>query len=263
MIELDNVTVSYFNKPIFSNLNLRVAKGSFTGIVGPTGGGKSSLLRVILGLVPNVSGKVRLSQQSVSSSASLRIGYVAQGGCTDNFFPATVEQVIMMGLTCEKSKCPWFNRRDKQRVNLLAERLGISTCLQHHISDISGGQQQRAFLARALICDPELLILDEPTSDVDLRTQQSILQLLTELNNEGMTILITTHNLNGVASHLPRVLCFNRGIIAEGRPCEVFTDKLLQQTFGEGLSCIRHKGNVKVINHVTERWQVNGYEPAT
>lgn len=259
MIELTDLTVGYDYKPVFSNVNLQIPQGSFTGIVGPTGSGKSTLLLAILGLVPCAAGNVGVFKDNNSTKTPAKVGYVSQERGVDIYFPATVEQIISMGLATERRLIPWLNSKEKKRVASVAEQLGISTYLQHHIGDISGGQQQRAFLSRALISNPDLLILDEPTTGVDLGTQQNILQALFGLNRNGMTILITTHDLSGIACRLPQVLCFNHGIIGMGTPDEVFTDDVLKKTFGDGLSCITHKGNMIITNHGTTSQQVKGY----
>jgi zinc/manganese transport system ATP-binding protein len=175
------------------------------------------------------------------------IGYVPQRTSVDVYFPVTVEQVILMGLR-ERRLPPWPTRAERQRVAVFAERLGIHNILSHHICDVSGGQQQRTFLARALVCSPDILILDEPTVGVDMRTQQEVLNLLDELNREGITIVITTHDLNAVAVHLPQVVCFNHGIIAQGAPDEIFTDITLAATFGQDLRAIRHSGRLVVAH---------------
>ena len=246
MIELDDVTAGYRLNPIFAHLSLRLAKGSFTGIVGPTGAGKTTLLRAILGLIPPSAGQITVGGHPLAQVRPGMIGYVPQKGATDAYFPATVKQVILMGLAGSRHLPPWPTRSERSKAEALAERLNIAACFDHHICDISGGQQQRAFLARALIGDPELLVLDEPTAGVDLKTQHQILHLLAELNRQGVTVLMTTHDLNAIAVHLPRVICFNHGIKAEGSPDHVFTDTLLRDTFGEDLMVFRHAGHTLI-----------------
>src|SRR5205807_10473876 len=130
----------------------------------------------------------------------------------------TVREVVLMGRWAEHPWRAWGTTDDHTRVDSLLERLGIGGLAGRHIRDLSGGQQQRVFLARALIADPALLLLDEPTSGVDLKTRHDILHLLHELNREGMTILLATHDLNTIASHVPWVVCFQHGIIAQGPP---------------------------------------------
>ncbi len=122
------------------------------------------------------------------------------------------------------------------------ERLEIDHLAKRHIRDLSGGQQQRVFLARALIAEPELLVLDEPTSGVDMRTAESVLHMLADLNREGITILMTTHDLNAAAAHVPWVICLNRRLIAQGPPEEIYTPEILSETYQGEMVVIRQNG---------------------
>ena len=248
IISLQNVSVGYENDPVFIHLSLEVPKGQFVGIIGPTGAGKTTLLNTILGVHVPYSGSVLVDGQLASKISSGTIGFVPQLETIDWSFPVTVEQVILMGLYTSRTYLPWATLKEKQKVAELASQLGIRDILQHHIRNISGGQQQRAFLARALINNPKLLVLDEPTSGVDIKTQHDALHLLSDLNSEGISIVITTHDLNAVAAHLPWVICFNRAIIASGKPQEVFNESILAKTYGGNLMIIQHEGNV-LITH--------------
>ncbi|MFO7632414.1 MAG: ATP-binding cassette domain-containing protein, partial [Caldilinea sp.] len=128
----------------------------------------------------------------------------------------------------------------------LLERLEIDHLADRHIRALSGGQQQRVFLARALIAQPDLLVLDEPTSGVDMRTAENILHLLAELNRQGVTILMTTHDLNAAAAHVPWIVCLNRAVIAEGAPEEIFTDDILSRTYQSEMMVLRHDDMILV-----------------
>jgi zinc/manganese transport system ATP-binding protein/zinc transport system ATP-binding protein len=130
----------------------------------------------------------------------------------------------------------------------LLQRLGLATYAKRHINELSGGQQQRVFLARALIGKPQLLLLDEPTAGVDMKTQHEILHLLRELNGDGMTILLTTHDLNTIASHVPWVICFNRGIIAQGPPAAVLTPAILRQTYDADMTVMTRGETTFIAN---------------
>ena len=256
LLQLAEVSAGYRTAPVFDALTLTVAAGAFLGIVGPTGAGKTTLLRTMLGSLAPLSGSVTLQGKPLTRRRRARIGYVPQRSVVDGYFPATVEQLVLMGLR-ERRLPPWPTRDERRRACALAERLGIDACLGHHIRDVSGGQQQRAFLARALISEPELLILDEPTAGVDIRTQHEVLALLDGLNRAGMTIVMTTHDLNAVAVHLPDVLCFNRGLVARGTPAEVFTDAVLAATFGADMTAFRH-GDRLVVAHAPPLQPVAG-----
>ena len=249
LLALEGVGAGYSGVPVFSGLTLGIEAGAFAAIVGPTGAGKTTLLKVMLGALPPFAGRVLLKGETLGGANRARVGYVPQRTATDEYFPVTVEQVILMGLRGRRLP-PWPTLEERRSAAALADRLGIAGVLRHHICDVSGGQQQRAFLARALVSAPTILVLDEPTAGVDMRTQQEVLRLLDELNRDGITIVMTTHDLNAVAVHLPEVLCFNHGLIARGPPASVFTDAVLAATFGEDLKAVHHAGRL-LVAHVT------------
>lgn len=249
-VGLSQVSAGYESHTVFSGLSLEIPAGRFAGIVGPTGCGKTTLLKTILGILPAFAGEVLLNGQSAEDVAPGTIGYVPQLGSIDWSFPVSVEEVIMMGLYTGRRIWPWPSREERERVHELAHRLGIRHCLHRHISEISGGQRQRTFLARALVNNPALLVLDEPTSGVDIKTQHEVLHLLGDLNSNGngITILLTTHDLNAVASHLPWVICFNNGLVAQGRPHDIFTSEILTRTYGGDIVIVRHEGHLLIAN---------------
>jgi zinc/manganese transport system ATP-binding protein/zinc transport system ATP-binding protein len=176
------------------------------------------------------------------------VGYVPQIGMIDWTFPVTVENVVVMGKQRQMTWLPWPSKRDKMDVGEMLERLGIGGLAKRHIRDLSGGQQQRVFLARALIGRPDVLVLDEPTASVDIRTRDEILHLLAEINETGITIVITTHELNSLAAHLPWVVGINRGVVAQGPPELVFTPDIMSRTFDAEMRVIRdaETGNLLV-----------------
>jgi len=245
-IELKDVSAGYPNNPVFTHLNLSLPRGVFAGIVGPTGSGKTTLLKTILGIHKPHGGVVCLNGMPVQKLKPGSIGYVPQLETVDWSFPVTVEQVILMGLFTNRTYLPWVTKHERHQVAHLAERLGIASVLKQHIRDISGGQQQRAFLARALINNPDLLVLDEPTSGVDIKTQHDILHILGHLNKDGINIIMTTHDLTSVATHVPTVICFNQALIAHGKPKEVFTQEILSKTYGGELMVVEHEGQLLV-----------------
>ena len=181
-------------------------RGDFVGLLGPSGSGKTTLLRALLGAVDVYEGEVLVEGRRPSERRP-RIGYVPQLETIDWNFPVTVREVVMMGRTMENRFFPWFRREEKELADRMMDQLGILHLAGRHIRQLSGGQQQRAFLARALVSSPSLLLLDEPTSGVDVKTRDDVMHLLHDLNHEGVTIVITTHEINAVAVHLPRLVC--------------------------------------------------------
>ena len=241
VVEFQQVSAGYDRaRPVVRDVSLSVEHGEFVGMVGPSGSGKTTLIRAMLGMAPSVAGEVRVNGALVGPGISPPgTGYVPQTETIDWTFPVTVEQVVLMGRIGRMGPLPWPSRADRAKVSTLLERLGIGGLERRQIRELSGGQQQRTFLARALIAEPDLLILDEPTASVDIKTRDEILHLLASLNRDGVTIVMTTHELNTVAAHLPRVVCVHGGIVAQGAPEEVFTPEILGRTFQSEMRVVR------------------------
>ncbi|HEX5825197.1 MAG TPA: metal ABC transporter ATP-binding protein [Candidatus Limnocylindrales bacterium] len=253
LVRFRDVSCGYDNRPVLRAIDLTIREGAFVGIVGPSGAGKTTLLRAIVGAVPRIEGSLTFDGLPVGRSATPGIGWVPQLETVDWNFPATVREVVLMGRWSERPWQAWASRDDRLAVDRLLDRLGIGGLGGRHIRELSGGQQQRVFLARAMIGDPRLLLLDEPTSGVDLKTRDDILHLLADLNGDGMTIVMTTHELNTVAAHLPWVVCVNGSIIAEGDPDDIFTAEVLGRTYGADLRVVRHDGIILVADAAPHR----------
>ncbi len=245
LIELKQVCFGYSDKLVLEEINLHLHAGQFAALVGPSGAGKTTLLKLILGTLRPTRGDICIDGCVIDSSRKLRVGYVPQLETVDWNFPVTVEQVVLMGAAMGSGRrkfLPWYNADDKQRMRRILESLGLEGFRDRHIRDLSGGQQQRTFLARALMAEPDLLVLDEPTAGVDLRTAENVLHMLADLNQNGMTILMTTHDLNAAAAHVPWVICLNHSILAQGSPEDVFTVATLNQTYNGDMMVIRQDG---------------------
>jgi len=215
--------------------------GDFVGLLGPSGSGKTTLLRTVLGAVDIYEGEVLVNGVPTSKKRP-RVGYVPQLETIDWNFPVTVQEVVMMGRTMENRLFPWYRKEEKELAAEMMDRLGILDLAGRHIRELSGGQQQRVFLARALISSPQLLLLDEPTSGVDIKTRDDVMHLLHDLNHDGVTIIITTHEINAVAVHLPWIVCLAGRILAEGPPSEVITTEVLRLTYGAEMPVIHYDG---------------------
>ena len=187
------------------------------------------------------AGEVRV-QGELTSRRKPKTGYVPQLETIDWSFPVTVEEVVMMGRTMSNILFPWYRRQEREMAHGMMERLGISHLARRHIRELSGGQQQRVFLARALVSNPSLLLLDEPTNGVDIKTRDDVMHLLHDLNHQGVTIIMTTHEINAVAVHLPWLVCLNGHILAEGPPAEVITTETLRETYGAEMPVIQYEG---------------------
>jgi zinc/manganese transport system ATP-binding protein/zinc transport system ATP-binding protein len=239
-VEMRGVSGGYGGADVFCDVTLRVPHGQFVGLVGPSGAGKTSLLKAMLGGLPQVTGSISVNGAPVrSGQPPAGAGYVPQIETVDWTFPVTVADVVMMGRVRRMGMLPWPSREDRRATEAILERLGLVGLGRRHIRDLSGGQQQRVFLARALIGEPDLLILDEPTASIDVKTRDDILHLLAELNRQGVTVVLTTHELNAVAAHLPYVVCVNGGAVAQGSPLDIFTAPILTRTFGAEMRVVR------------------------
>ncbi|HIN35257.1 MAG TPA: metal ABC transporter ATP-binding protein [Dehalococcoidia bacterium] len=240
-VEIKAVTCGYEKQRVLTDVSLTIMPGDFVGLLGPSGSGKTTLLRTVLGAVDLYEGEVLVNGVATTKKRP-RVGYVPQLETIDWDFPVTVQEVVMMGRTMENKLFPWYRKEEKDLAAEMMGRLGILDLADRHIRELSGGQQQRVFLARALISSPQLLLLDEPTSGVDIKTRDDVMHLLHDLNHDGVTIIITTHEINAVAVHLPWIVCLAGRILAEGPPSEVITTEVLRLTYGAEMPVIHYEG---------------------
>ena len=241
IVEIKAVTCGYEKQRVLTDVSLTIMPGDFVGLLGPSGSGKTTLLRTVLGAVDLYEGEVLVNGVATTKKRP-RVGYVPQLETIDWNFPVTVQEVVMMGRTMENKLFPWYRKEEKDLAAEMMGRLGILDLADRHIRELSGGQQQRVFLARALISSPQLLLLDEPTSGVDIKTRDDVMHLLHDLNHDGVTIIITTHEINAVAVHLPWIVCLAGRILAEGPPSEVITTEVLRLTYGAEMPVIHYEG---------------------
>jgi len=240
LLRLHAVRCRYGTQTVLDGIDLTIGDSDFIGIVGPSGSGKTTLLRVLLGVMPPVAG-------TVTRRDGLRIGYVPQVETINWSFPVTVGEVVLMARQ-QRFMRPRANRQDHADVETTLRRLGIAELVDRHIRALSGGQQQRVFIARALLGAPHLLIMDEPTSGVDVRTRHEIIHLLAELNADGLAMVLSTHDLNGIATHLPHIICLNRTILGAGPPREVLTSEVLEETYGAPMDVLEHAGMPIIVD---------------
>ncbi len=241
LVNLERVSFAYEAEPVLRDVSLAIRPGAFTGIVGPSGSGKTTLLRLLLGTA-------RPGRGRVERAARVAVSYVPQLETVNWNFPVTVAECVLMART-EGRLVPWASRAERAEVAALLERLGIAGLGRRHIRELSGGQQQRMFIARALLRRPRLLLLDEPTSGVDVHTRHELLELLAELNHEGLAVVLTTHDLNGIAARLPHLVALRTQVVASGSPIEVITPAVLERTFGARMHVYQHDSLPVVIDH--------------
>ncbi len=244
LVQLKRVTFGYGGAPVVRDVTYAVRAGDFTGIVGPSGSGKTSLLRLLLGTVRPTSGVLERAPGTA-------VSYVPQLETVNWNFPVTVGECVLMSRPAS-SLIPWPTRAEREDVRQVLDRLGIADLADRHIRELSGGQQQRMFLARALLRRPQLLLLDEPTSGVDVQTRHEVLHLLDDLNRDGLAIVLTTHDLNGMAAHLPHLVALHQRVIASGTPAEVIVPDVLERTFGARMEVLQHLGMPVVVDSPAE-----------
>ncbi|MDE2966508.1 MAG: metal ABC transporter ATP-binding protein [Chloroflexota bacterium] len=233
LVRLEGVALGYEGVVALRDVDLTIAPGELIGIVGPSGSGKTTLLRSLLGEPQLYAGTATVADQT-------RVGYVPQVETVDWNFPITVEQVVLLGRWRSRRWLPWVSRADHDRAHEVMDQLGISEFAHRPIRALSGGQQQRAFLGRALVGSPDLLLLDEPTSGVDIKTRHEILHQLAGLNTAGVTVVLTTHDLNGVASHLPRLIALGeQTVLADGPSSEVLQPGILERAYGQPMLVVQ------------------------
>ena len=208
VIELEKISCILSGRPVLDEVDLKVREGDLYAVIGPNGGGKTTLLRVILGLLPVSSGKVRVFG-SAPREARSRVGYVPQYRTFDFHYPVTVEDMVLSGrLSHIGGPVRRFSLEDREASRKALERTGILHLSSRPLSDLSGGEQQRAIIARALVGDPDLLILDEPMVYVDTPTEVQLFDMLEGLLAR-MTILLVTHDIGAISPHVTRVACLN------------------------------------------------------
>jgi zinc transport system ATP-binding protein len=235
-VEIKDLTAGYDDEAVVQNINLEIKHREFFGLIGPNGGGKTTLLKVMLGLLPPMKGSVKIYGESPEKGRK-KIGYVPQYSQFDRDYPITVMNVVIMGRRKEKGLRPWYSSEDKKMALQALDQVNLLEKKDDHISHLSGGQKQRVFIARALAGKPKLLLLDEPTASVDAKIEESIYELLTELNKE-VTIVLVTHDIGIVSSHVNSIACLNRHIFKNDEP--VITPEMLEESYQCPVDLIAH-----------------------
>ncbi len=236
-VHIDNLSVCYGQAPALTDVSLDVADGEYLGIIGPNGGGKSTLLKAILGLIPASCGIVQVyGEKTRSGKAS--IGYVPQFAAMDKRFPITLSEVVLTG-RLKKGLSPFFKYTEDDRAitHQLLTKVGIDKLAKRRISELSGGEFQKMLIARALAVNPRLLLLDEPTASVDATSREQIYTLLTELN-KSMTIILVTQALLADSSQVQKLACHNGPLVYHGEP--ELTENIVNNLYGCPVDLVAH-----------------------
>jgi len=242
-IELKNVSFRYDNEFILQDVSFRIASGDYAGVIGPNGGGKTTLIKIILGILKPSSGSVSIFGKPIESFRErYQVGYVPQRAMQGNpHFPATVEEVVRTGRTAKVGLFKGFSKDDLNAIDNAMDLTGVAPYRNRLVGELSGGERQRVFIARALAGDPKILILDEPTAGVDISAQESFYHFLHDLNkHEGLTIMFVSHDIDVIAHEAKTLICLNRRLICHGTPQEYVKEEYLKQLYGENLKVILH-----------------------
>lgn len=250
IIELQDVSFSYNSEKVLDNISLQIHKGDYLGIIGPNGGGKTTLLKIILGLLTPTQGSILLFGTPLARFKDWKkIGYVPQKATNfEHNFPATVEEVVAMGRYVDKRPFQMLGAADQNYISQALREVDMIDLKDRNISELSGGQQQRVFIARSLAAQPEILFLDEPTVGVDVETQKQFYALLKKLNEHlGLTLVLVSHDIDVIVHETTEVACVNKTLVYETNPKDLLNHQSLQRTYGEQMQYIGHKHEHKDI----------------
>lgn len=235
-IELQNVSFAYARQPVLQGVDLRIDDGEFIGLVGPNGGGKSTLLKLILGLLEPASGRVRVLG-GAPRQARAALGYVPQYAAFGRDFPISVEEAVCMGRLGRTSWFGGYRRADRAAVGRALREAGIEDLRMRPVGTLSGGQLQRMLIARALVSEPRILLLDEPTANIDQRVEEDIFDLFKQLNAR-MTVVVVSHDVGFISQYVTRVACLNQTLVCH-HTADV-SGAVIEDLYGAPVRMIEH-----------------------
>ncbi len=244
-IHIVGVNVSYNGTTALSDVDVEIPSRARVAVVGPNGAGKTTLLQVIAGTIEPSSGEVNVFGHGPRGHVC--IAYVPQRSQVDWSFPVTVQDVVMMGRIRKLGFLQWPRRRDWEIVSAALNQVDMLSHLDSPIGELSGGQQQRVFLAQALAQEAEILLLDEPLTGLDLPSQETILNLLDELHGLGITLLVSTHDLNLAAERFDQILLLNRRLIAFGSPAQALNQASLLEAYSGHLHLVQGETGAIIV----------------
>jgi manganese/iron transport system ATP-binding protein len=244
-VQLEAVSVAYNGKLALKEISFSLAVGDSVAVVGPNGAGKTTLFRTIAGAMQPSMGAVRIYGHE--PGGHICIAYVPQRSEVDWEFPVTVQDVVMMGRIRKIGLFRWPRRRDWQFIRQAMRSVGVDQLADRQIAELSGGQQQKVFLAQAIAQEAELVLLDEPLGGLDLPSQEAIFEILEQLKGQGVSVLVATHDLNLAAERFDRVMLLNRRMIAMGTPDQVLTQSNLVQAYGGHLHPVQGESGMLVL----------------
>ena len=236
VVRLDDIWVHYDSIPVLEGINLSVEPNNFLGIIGPNGGGKTTLLKVILGLIKPARGKVSVMGQSPERGRKF-IGYISQYNLFDHDFPISVLDVVLMGRYSKAGLARRYSEEDKRIAKEVLKTVGMLDYKDRQVGKLSGGEQQRVFIARALVTDPKLLLLDEPTASIDPNMQAEFYELIDNLK-QRMAIIMVSHDISAVSIYVDQIACLNRQLFYHGS--KEVSAEALEKTYRCPIQLIAH-----------------------
>jgi len=251
LISLENVTIGYDRKELIDSINLTIKHGEFWGIIGPNGGGKTTLLKTIVGLIPSLAGKVHYRE-----GKPLIFGYVPQREKFDHIFPISVAEFVTMGRYIRIPVGRSIKKEDRKIVSYCLEKVEIPHLKDRPFRSLSGGEKQRSLIAHALAGEPDVLILDEPTASMDIKGETAIMELIEKIKEkDNLTVLMVSHFLNKVAEFADHVVVVDKdsGVFSAGTTAEVLRDETLSKIFGLDLTIEQVAGKTLIYTAVRGR----------
>lgn len=241
LIAARHVTFGYGSETVVEDVSLEIGPRDFLAIIGPNGGGKTTLVKILLGLLRPWSGEVVWTPPVRPG----RMGYVPQFSTFDKGFPLRVSDVVQMGRLDRRSLFRPYTRKDRMEVDRVLARLGLTELAAEHVSEVSGGQLQRVLIARAVVSDPEILFLDEPTASIDAESRETLTGLLEELNRR-IPVVVITHDVTGLAPLVRRIACVNRRLVChEGAELDAHT---LEEAYGGPVELVTHGVHHRILH---------------
>lgn len=247
--EIHGLWAGYDREPVLEDVTFRMVAGDFIGLIGPNGGGKSTLLKVLLGLLPPMRGEVRLFGRPVAVGRR-QVGYVPQAFAFDRDFPIRVHEVVRMGRLGRRGLFRRYTAADDAAVQTALEQVDAWHLRERSFGALSGGQRQRVLVARALAAEPQLLILDEPTASVDPQGRSDLYEVLRDLNRH-LTILLVTHDMLAISSYVKSIGCVNRRLVYHGT--QEITDEMIDMAYACPVDLIAHGMPHRVLAHHSPR----------
>jgi zinc transport system ATP-binding protein len=236
LVAVRDVSFAYGRELVLDHVSLEIQPGDFLAVIGPNGGGKTTLLKAILGLVRPASGSVEFHLPSGGDPRG-RLGYVPQFSTFDRDFPLRLFDMVLMGRLGRRRLLRPYSRQDRAAAAGVIERLGLAAVARSHVAEVSGGQLQRALIARSLVSDPEILFLDEPTASIDAGSRETLRELLADLNRT-IPIVVVTHDVTSLAPMVRRIACINRKLFYHGDP--ELSREVMEEVYGCPVELVTH-----------------------